>query len=452
MSLGEALEMGRSLHRQGLLPEAESVYREILSRKPRQPEALHFLGVLVDQTGRSDEAAQLILAALELDPGYVDAFSNLGNVLRHLDRNEEAETAYRRAIELKPDFADAHLNLSALLYEREQYEQALVECRRAIELSPDMWQPHVVAGSALARQGHCTEAADSYLQAIQRRKFHAGVYENMAMSLLRLGRTGEAIEIYRRWLSVDPDNPRPRHHLAACTGIDVPPRAPDDYLREVFNGFAPTFDKQLGSLSYAAPALVIEAVANELGPPLSNLAVLDAGCGTGLCGAGIRPFARRLEGVDLSAEMLKRAHERGLYDELHEAELTQFMSCSPAAYDVIISADTLIYFGDLSAVIAAAAGALRPGGRIVFTVEKADPESAPPGFRIHNHGRYSHTDLHVRQAIERAGLEAGPMPEVLLRTEGRERVMGWLATGRETRSGAKVPHSAAATATFTIGP
>src|SRR6516225_6495536 len=96
MTLGEALAMGRSLHSQGHLPEAEHVYREILSRQPRQPEALNYLGMLVDQTGRSEEGAQLILAALELDPGYVDAFSNLGNVLRRLDRNEEAEMAYRR--------------------------------------------------------------------------------------------------------------------------------------------------------------------------------------------------------------------------------------------------------------------------------------------------------------------------------------------------------------------
>src|SRR5262249_21755143 len=104
MTLSAALEMGRSLHRRGLLPEAERVSREILSRKPQQPEALHFLGVVVDQRGCPEEGAQLILAALEIDPGYVDALSNLGNVLRHLGQNEQAEAAYRRAIALQPGF------------------------------------------------------------------------------------------------------------------------------------------------------------------------------------------------------------------------------------------------------------------------------------------------------------------------------------------------------------
>ena len=38
--------------------------------------------------------------------------------------------------------------------------------------------------------------------------------------------------------------------------------------------------------------------------------MLDAGCGTGLCGPLIAPHARRLVGVDLSGQMLAHARER----------------------------------------------------------------------------------------------------------------------------------------------
>ena len=37
-----------------------------------------------------------------------------------------------------------------------------------------------------------------------------------------------------------------------------------------------------------------------------SLDVLDAGCGTGLCGPLVAPYARRLVGVDLSEAMLAR--------------------------------------------------------------------------------------------------------------------------------------------------
>ena len=41
-----------------------------------------------------------------------------------------------------------------------------------------------------------------------------------------------------------------------------------------------------------------------------------------------------------------------------------------------MSADTLVYFGDLEPVLAAAAGALRPNGLFVFTLEHAAGDDA----------------------------------------------------------------------------
>ena len=101
-----------------------------------------------------------------------------------------------------------------------------------------------------------------------------------------------------------------------------------------------------------------------------SLDVLDAGCGTGLCGPLIAPYARRLVGVDLSARMLAQAKTKNVYDELVKCELTAYLRDSPGAFDAIVSADTLVYFGPLQDVVAASARALRPGGRLIFTVEE----------------------------------------------------------------------------------
>jgi predicted TPR repeat methyltransferase len=52
---------------------------------------------------------------------------------------------------------------------------------------------------------------------------------------------------------------------------------------------------------------------------------------------------------------------------------------------VIVSADTLVYFGALKRVIRAAAHALAPSGHLIFTLEDACEDCPPVGYRIQPH-------------------------------------------------------------------
>src|SRR5262249_1777868 len=122
-------------------------------------------------------------------------------------------------------------------------------------------------------------------------------------------------------------------------------------------------------LEYRAPEFVMAAVAAQIPSATGSLVVLDAGCGTGLCARALGPYARSLTGVDLSPAMLSHAARLEQYDELREEELTAHLQASRARYDLVVSADTLCYFGELKPVLGAAARALRPDGLIVFTVE-----------------------------------------------------------------------------------
>ena len=423
------------LLQQGRPDDAEPLLVGVLRHDPSHVDALHFLGVLAAARGRHEEGIERIRRALALAPEYVDAWNNLGNLLLACGRVEEAESAYRRAIAIAPHHANAHANLGVVLSRSARLADAMAPLAEAVRLEPHHANARYQLAKVLVKQGRDEEAIAAYREAIQADPAHALAYQGLATLLRKLRRPQETAALFRQWLDWDPGNPVARHLLAAVSGRDVPCRATDEYVRELFDGMADVFDDHLRTLEYRVPEQVARAVAAALGTPegslAGSLAVLDAGCGTGLCGPFLRPYASCLSGVDLSARMVERARARGAYDELVAEELTRFLGAKREAYDLIVSADTLVYFGDLETVFRAAAGALRPGGWLVFTVERSPSPAAVPGFLLEASGRYSHAEPYVRGVLAQAGLAVERLEGVDLRLEAGQPVAGLLVASRK---------------------
>jgi predicted TPR repeat methyltransferase len=377
-------------HQAGDYAAAEGGYRAHLGQFPGDPSALHFLGLLRNHQGRNSEAIPLMLAALEADPGYVDAWSNLGIAYYEVRDLERAEKCCRKALELSPGFANAWVNLSLTLRARGSLEEALAALGQALQLNP------------------C----------------HRNATINYGQLLYRLDRLPQALEFYRGWLERSPDEPIAQHMLAALGGADSPSRASDAYVRSTFDDFADSFDQSLQLLQYRAPQLLQEAVtAPGVLPRTAELAVLDLGCGTGLCGPLLRPMARHLVGVDLSPKMLSQAAARGVYDQLNCAELTQWLSTCDRAFDLAVAADVFCYFGDLDQVFTHVRTVLAPGGRFACSLEAA-PDGAP--FVLRPHGRYQHQLAYIESSLDRSGLQSVQISRAVLRHERGEPVAGYV--------------------------
>lgn len=428
LSLADALALAIRLHRSSELTDAEILYRRILQAAPDNSDAMHFLGVLLHQRDRSDAAIELIERSITLKPEHADYHNNLGNVLVERARFGEATEVYRKALALRPDNCDAWNNLGAVLRALGRLEEAGNAYLKAIELNPETVYAYNNYGNLLSGQGRAKEAVAFYCKAITLAPGHPDSKRLLGIAYYTLGQIEAAAGVYREWLKEEPDNPIARHMLASCSGADVPRRASEEYIVKTFDSFAGSFDQKLESLAYRAPQLVAEAVAARQGPPSKNLAVLDAGCGTGLCGPFIAPFASRLIGVDLSSRMLALAGTRHIYDELVNAELGAYLDAHPGAFDLVISADTLVYFGELQDVFAAAAKALLPHGLLVFTVEEA--EVSGHGFRLNPHGRYSHSRTYVAEALQLAGFAPPCIDAAVLRMESGSPVAGLVVAAR----------------------
>ena len=455
-----------ALHRAGRLDDAAEAYREVPDESPYAFKALNNLGTLLERQGRLDEAIAVYRRAVELRPDSEVPLYNLAFGLHQQDRLAESIESYRAALRLNPGLTVARYNLGNALFQSGQYESAADEFRqaadqeprstaavrrlgdalfklrripaarqayeRALQLEPDSAGEHFNVGKVLHLAGEAERAIAAYRRSIELDPRQSAPYENLGRLLTRLGRREEAADVYRQWSAASPESPAPAHLLAAVTGEGVPDRATDEYLRTAFDHFAEEFDTTLERLNYRAPQLLVEALAGAAGPPRKQLDVLDAGCGTGLCGPLLAPYARRLVGVDLSGAMLAKARTRGVYDELREAEITAFLRSASRTFDAIVAADVFVYFGDLRPVLQAASGAMRDGGLLLFTLEHLHDAPGETGFRLNPHGRYGHAEEYVGRELGGAGLASVSISHCILRTEGGEPVQGLLiVAGKE---------------------
>jgi predicted TPR repeat methyltransferase len=403
VTLDEAISMAILFLQEEQPEDAEKLLRGVLQVVPDHPVALHFAGVVAHRQKRYDESIALMERSLALDPTQADWHSNLGIVLKAAGRFEDAIAAYRRAIALAPGHARAHNNLGVLQKKQGRSAEAEASYREAIRLDPEYADAYHNLGSLLSSLRRAPEAVAAFNKALVLSPSAPETRRLLALAHCSLGEPEKAVRIFDEWLREEPGNPIALHMRAACSGEAVPARAADAYIQQAFDGFAASFETKLERLAYRAPQIVTAMLADSGAPASGSLDVLDAGCGTGLCGPLLRPYARRLVGVDLSSRMLALAEKKAVYDEVRQAELTAYVAANPASFDVIVSADTLVYFGPLENVAAASMAALRPGGLLIFTVEAAAGDGPPAGFELRYHGRYVHSRGYLEATLGRAG-------------------------------------------------
>jgi predicted TPR repeat methyltransferase len=281
----------------------------------------------------------------------------------------------------------------------------------------------------LAEEGRIAGVADACLFGL---KGHA---------LSSLGRHAEAIESYAEALKLGPDDAYVRHLVAAAGVVPGEERAPAEYLRAVFDGYAERFDLHLISLGYRVPGLIRAGLTGHpailagehIGP------VLDLGCGTGLVAVAVSDLPiGPIIGVDVSPRMLASAAAKQLYAELREADLMNLLTEDVTCWPLIIAADVFCFFGALREVLAAVHARLEPGGWIMFTVEEllADHDGAIHGnadWSLQRQGRYAHAMSYVASVAKDLHLTIRVLEREALRYEADVPVAGIFAFLERTR-------------------
>ncbi|MBH88951.1 MAG: hypothetical protein CMF71_01800 [Magnetovibrio sp.] len=248
-------------HMAGRHSLAEKVYHEILQIEPKNPDALHLLGVLNHQSGKIDKAAELISKALKAHPNFPEALNNLGNVYIDLDQFQDAIETYISALAIKPDYQLAKNNLCKAYYELGNYffklrrnEEASTNYQKALAIKPDFAKANYNLGVVLSAQGNLEEAEKSYNASLSSDPSHAESYSNLGNVLFKFRRYDEAVENYNKALSFKPDFAEAHFNLGiAYRELGMLKKAKASYYEAL--AINPDYEEVWNNLKYITKAL-----------------------------------------------------------------------------------------------------------------------------------------------------------------------------------------------------
>lgn len=293
--------------------------------------------------------------------------------------------------------ADRRADYARMLAENGEHEAAVELMEQALELVPD-WPAGLVRLADYAEKVNLAE---------------------------------KAVPALRRVLALDPEDIfGARLKLALLGAEEVPDQPPSRYVEALFDDYADRFDTALVErLDYTVPAKLAGLIADHQDKGFDT--AVDLGCGTGLFGVEIRHRVIRLEGFDLSVNMLAKAEEKGLYDLLAKADLSLDAAGSglfggrlaEGRADLVSAADVLMYLGDLANAFSLAARLSKPGALFAFSVEDAGEGE---GYVLAPSLRYAHTEQHVRQRLDENGFETLKLSRTTIRMDGGKPVSGIL--------------------------
>lgn len=385
--------------------------------------------------GNLDGATRDAAEAVVLDASLPSAKAMLGSLMLELQRPVDAVACLAEAVRAVPREPSYREALATAYEAGGDADRALATLTEGFAVTPGNVGLRNAAILLCVRRRDFTEAVSLAEQARGLGVTDACLFGLKGHALSSLGRHEEAADSYREALKLGPDDPYVRHLVAATGLVSGAKRAPDAYLKTVFDGYADRFEGHLISLGYRIPGVVRQilqehpaVVAGEsIGP------VLDLGCGTGLMALAISDLPiGPVTGVDISPRMLAQAQAKQLYAELHDASLMDFLQADSTRWPLILAGDVVCYFGALEELFAVIYARLQPGGWFVFSAEAVLPDRSGvlPGngdWALQRQGRYAHAAAYVQASAIQSGFRINQLSSEAIRQEAGVPVAGMVA-------------------------
>ena len=415
---------------QDLFHEAIQSLQLALTLEPNYSTALNNLGTVYYALEQWEEAIHAFEAAIAIQSDYLDAHYNLGLSYAKSQRLDKAVSTYHTLLQYNPENTAVNFQLGCLFLSDGKPTQALSHFLQIEKQFPEHFETQSNLATCYLQLGDLQLAHQHYLQANKTNDTDTQILFNLGVTAMQLGNIAAAVKYYqavlklnpwdfatqnnlgaaflslqqtenalkhfREALCLRPENEAIRYTIQALSQENTPNNASPVYIQNLFDSYADHYDQHLQThLHYHVPEQLLAAV-TTITPLTTPRDILDLGCGTGLCGALFKPYAKTLTGMDLSPNMLKLAERKGIYDTLIQNEFLQGLQSSQQTYDLILAGDVFVYFGDLSPLLQTLRRALRPEGLLAFNTES----SGLSDYQLNTTGRFSHQKTYIEVLAE----------------------------------------------------
>jgi tetratricopeptide (TPR) repeat protein len=169
---------------------SETLFRHAIAVAEDNYEAHQYLGFVLKQQWRFDEAIPQFEEVLRLAPDSVAAHTCLGDSLVLTGHMDEGVRELETAIRLDPTYADTHCFLANALSMQQRDDEAIRQYEEAISLNPNFPAAHNNLGKLFWKQGRLREACDQFREAVRLRPGDGNFRDNLDRILAEMGSLG----------------------------------------------------------------------------------------------------------------------------------------------------------------------------------------------------------------------------------------------------------------------
>lgn len=204
-------QLGAALELRGLIEqETQNAYRKAIQLDPSFALAYAHLGRLLRRNGLISESTDAYRDAIRY-AADVPTMILVADVMQSQQRFVDSEQLLRRALREDPKNPTALFLLGRALTTRGSYDEAERVLKTSLEVSPSSFVSYTLLGSLYTRQNKFENAEAILLKAlpiisVNERKRLSQEFELVGDGFLKIGKSRDAVRVYRQAISLSGDN------------------------------------------------------------------------------------------------------------------------------------------------------------------------------------------------------------------------------------------------------